>query len=141
MADEKRVGKGTQVKVDEDGNLTFTKIGLMKDVTPPPRERKGADDTELDAELETEAPGVEALSEFTFNQFYHAGSTNQQIIDTLFDAGEDGIVNWQIVYPYSTPVTKQFPGWVKKVAEETVVKDSVMSREVTVSRRGPITYP
>lgn len=135
---EKRIGKGAKVEVDHDSNLTYTKIGLMKDITPPPRSKQGVDDTELDADLMTETPGIEEVSEFTFNQFYHAGDSDMQMIDDLFDEGVDGIVSWRITYPYSTPVTKTFDGWVKSLTEGQIVKDQVMSREVTVSRTSDI---
>ncbi|GAA4442932.1 phage tail tube protein [Bremerella cremea] len=136
---EKRIGKGAKVEVDHDGNLTYTKIGLMKDITPPGRSRAGADDTELDADLMTEFPGIEEVSEFTFTQFWHAGDSNHEMIDDLFDEGEDGIVSWRITYPYSTPVTDTFSGWVKNITPAQIVKEDIMSRQVTVSRTSAIT--
>lgn len=134
---EKRIGLGTTFYVDHDNNLTFTKIGQIKDLTPPTETIQGVDDTDLDATLMTEAPGIEELSEFRVTQFYHDGDSNHQLIDDLFASRAE--VEWRYVLPYSTPQTKQFSGWVKGKSMATIVKDDIMQREIVISRTSDIT--
>lgn len=134
----KQVGLGTLVKVDEndDGN-SHTTMTVVMDATPPARTRTRVDQTALSDTLATYAPGIEEHSEFKFRQFWHPGDTVHQHIDTLF--GNSTIVEWQIVYPFGTPVTDEFEGWVSDMTPATITKDEIISREVTVQRTSAIT--
>lgn len=134
--EERQIGLGGIVKVDAADNGTFVAIALMTEFTPPPRSRKGVEATALEDTLETEIFGIEEISEMEATHFHHEGSTNHTILETLFDSKAE--VDWQYILPYSTPVTKQFPGKVKKLSPETVSKDKVISRKFTIQRTGPM---
>lgn len=134
----KQIGLGTIVKVDEDDSgSTFTTCTVVVDVSPPSRVRAGVDQTSLDDTLETEAPGIEQKSEFKFKQFWHPTDTQHASIDTLFDSKAQVI--WNIVYPFATPITDQFEGWVSGLEPETITAGGMIMRTVTVKRMTAIT--
>lgn len=139
----KQVGLGTLVKVDDDDSGTvFTTVGEVVTVTPSGRERELVDDTALADTLATYSPmAIETFASFTFRQFAHYADTNHAIIDTLFAAATATLrkVLWQLVYPYPTPVTDQFEGWVSNISPEEIARDGIISRTVTVQRTGAIT--
>lgn len=134
----RQIGLGTLVKVDDDDSgAGFTTVGEIVNVTPNGRTRELVDRTVLADTLATMAAGIEAHSEFSFMQFWHPGDTNHQLIDTLF--GSKAEVLWQIIYPFSTPVTDQFDGFVSGYEPEEIGRDGIISRRVTVQRTGAIT--
>lgn len=134
----KQVGLGTLVKVDEnDDGSGHTTMTIVMDATPPARSRVLVDQTALDDTLQTYAPGIESFSEFKFNQYWHPGDTVHQHVDTLF--GAKTIVEWQVVYPFATPVTDEFEGFVSAMTPGTIQHNGIISREVTVQRTGAIT--
>ena len=138
MADTKTIGKGTLVKLDPiTGGTTYVAVGCIRETTPPGRERNTAEGTCIEDDLEVELPGNEALSEFTFMQFWAPKETNDEIIDSLFDSKVSG--QWQITYPLASPVTDVFSGFVKEIGPEQIVSNEVLSRSVTVSRDSIIT--
>ena len=137
MADTKTIGKGTLVKLDPvNGGVTFVAVGCIRETTPPGRERNTAEGTCITDDLEIELPGNEAVSEFTFMQFWAPGETNDEIIDTLFGSKVSG--EWQVTYPLATPVVDVFSGFVKEIGPEQIVSNEVLSRSVTVSRDSAI---
>ena len=134
----KQVGLGTLVKVDEDDNgTTHTTLTVVMDATPPPRTRQRVDQTSLDDTLATDAPGIEDKSDFVFTQYWHPGDTVHQHVDTLF--GAKTIVEWQIVYPFGTPVTDEFEGWVASIEPQQIGVATMISRRVTVHRTSATT--
>ena len=133
----KQVGLGALVKVDDDGDASFTTVGLTRSITPPPRSRALVDGTALEDDLAVNEAGIEEASELSFTQFWHPGDTNHEIMDTLF--GSKAKVDWQIVYPFATPVTDEFEGFVSALAPEQIEPGNIISRQVTVQRTGAIT--
>lgn len=134
----KQIGLGTLVKVDEnDDGTSHTTLTIVMDATPPPRTRVRVDQVSLDDLLATDAPGIEDKSDFVFNQYWHPGDTVHQHVDTLF--GAKTIVEWQCVYPFGTPVTDEFEGWVAAMEPSTITHNGIISRRVTVHRTSAIT--
>lgn len=134
----KQIGLGTIVKVDEDDTgSTFTTCTVVMEVTPPKRSREKVDVTSLDDTLATYAPGIETHSEFKFKQFWHPTDTQHTSIDTLF--GSKAQVIWNIVYPFASPITDQFEGWVSDIEPETITTNGTISRTVTIQRCTAIT--
>lgn len=126
----KALGYGTVVKVDHDGNSTFTAVGSIKEVTPPERSRKTVDGTTLDDAREVMDPGQEEATDFEFTQFWKQGDTTQGYIDTLFTNKTD--VDWQVIYPQDTPITEAFSGWVKKIGPTVGGGSEYWQRKITV---------
>lgn len=131
------LGLGTVVKVDEndDGN-SHTVVTLVVSATPPGREYELVDQSTLADTLATYLPGMEMHSEFTFTQYWEPEDTQHASIDTLFEAKT--VVEWQIVYS-NTSTTDEFEGFVSKLSPQTIEKNNIVSREVTVQRRSAIT--
>ena len=129
----KQIALGTLVKVDEndDGN-SHTTMTVVMDSTPPARKRARIDKTSLDDTLATFAAGIEQHSEFQFTQYWHPGDTVHQHVDTLFGAKTE--VEWQIVYPFGTPVTDEFEGWVSDLEPQQLTVDGMITRRVTIQR-------
>lgn len=128
--DQKVLGYGTLVKVDDNEDDTFTTIGCIKEVTPPALESNTVDGTCLEDQREQLAPGIFKASEFTFMQIWKVKDTNHEIIDTLGTSQAD--VPWQVVYPQDTAVTDEFTGWVRKIAPAVKGNNEYWSREITV---------
>jgi hypothetical protein len=139
----KLLGLGTVVGVDEnDGGSVFTTITLITDFTPPGRKRARIDGTTLTDTLSTYEGGIEEHSEFSFRQFWEPEDTQHASIDTLFGLGSAtaGKVLWNITYTSAAPGTiDSFEGWVSDLEPQTIVKDGIVSRVVTVQRTGAIT--
>lgn len=135
MAD-RQIGLGTIVKVDHDSDTTFTTVGCVKEATPPGQEREEADGTCFDDTVKQMLPGIETESEFPFMQVWDPTDTNHLIIDTLY--ASKAAVNWQIIYPFETPITEQFAGRVIGISPEKIDNGSVISRTVRVRRTGTI---
>lgn len=132
----KILGYGTIVKVDHDDNAAFTAVGCLKDATPPKRSIKTADATCLDDSREDMQPGIADATEFTFTHFWEIGEASNTMIDTLFSNAKSKTtpydVDWQVIYPLSTPVTEAFSGWVKEISPETIKVGEFLTRQVTV---------
>jgi len=134
----KQIGLGTLVKVDEDDSgSTFTTCTILMDTTPPKRERELVDQTALTDTLQTYAAGIEKHSEFSFTQYWHPTDTQHASIDTLFGAKTEVI--WNIVYPFSSPITDSFEGFVSSLEPSTIKHNEVISRKVTIQRTSAIT--
>lgn len=137
MSKEKRVGRGTVVSVDHDGDNNFDVVGCIRNATPPPRSKEPIDSTCLSDDVEDFELGVEAGGDFVFTQAWQAGLAVDEVVDTLFGAETE--VDWRISYPYSTPVTDTFPGKVIAIAPQVLETKTLITRQVTVRRTGPIT--
>lgn len=132
----KYLGLGTVFKVDEndDGN-SHTTITLAMDGTPPARKRVRIDGTALADTLSTYELGMEDFSEFSFTQFWDPVDTQHASLDTLF--ASKAVVEWQI--SYTSGDLAEFEGYVSELAPETIVKDKLLGRKVTVQRKSDIT--
>lgn len=129
----KQIGLGTLVKVDEDDSgATFTTCTVIMDVSPPKRERELVDQTALADTLQTYAAGIEKHSEFSFTQYWHPTDTQHASIDTLF--GSKTEVIWNIVYPFSSPITDSFEGFVSGLEPSTIKHNEMITRKVTIQR-------
>lgn len=135
MAD-KQLGLGALVKIDPVPTSSFTTQGLTVSIDPPKRSREKVDGTALADTLSTYELGIEEHSTFEFMQFWHPGDTNHQVVDTLFDNNTEA--DFQIIYPFENLVTDEFSGKVSGIAPETVAKNGVISRKVTVERTSAI---
>lgn len=129
----KQIGLGTLVKVDEnDDGTSHTTVTIVMDATPPARKRARIGKTSLDDTLATFAAGIEQESEFQFTQYWHPTDTQHASIDTLF--GSKAEVEWQVVYPFATPITDEFEGWVSDLEPQQIAVDGMITRRVTIQR-------
>lgn len=135
MAD-RQIGLGTIVKVDHDADTVYTTIGCIKEATPPAEEREEADGTCFEDTVKQMLTGIETESEFNFLQVWDPTDTNHLIIDTLYSSKT--AVNWQLIYPFDTPITETFAGKVIGKSPEKIDNGSVISRTVRVRRTGTI---
>lgn len=133
----KTTGNGTIVKVDHDGDATYTTVGCTSAATVPGRMFSKVDVTCFENTLEQFKAGIEEDSQFVFTQVWDPTSSNHQIIDNL--AGGDP-VNWQVVVPFATPQTATFAGWVQGYTPSELTPKGNFTRQVTVQRTGAISW-
>lgn len=132
----KYLGLGSVFKVDEDDNGSgHTTITLCIDGTPPARKRVRIPAADLSDTLATDKMGMEDFSEFSFTQFWDPIDTQHASLDTLF--GAKTVVEWQIVF--TSGETDEFEGFVSALEPQTLQKDNLVMRKVTVQRKGDIT--
>lgn len=129
------LGLGTVIAVDSDANATYETISLIIEGTPPAREREEVDDTTLDATLQTNSPGIEKHSQFSFRMKLDGADTNQGAVYTLF--GSKAKVNWKITWT-DTKVWV-FEGWVQKYEPQAIQHNKHNEVMVTVDRTSAIT--
>jgi len=132
MAASKAIGLGTVAAVDAAGGSSHVTVTLVVDMTPPARSRVLTDRTALSDSLATNAVGGEQHSQYEFTQYWHPKDTNHEIIDTLF--GSKAIASWKITYPFGTPINETFRGWVSGLEPETITRDGIITRKVTIQR-------
>lgn len=135
---DKQIGLGTLITVDHDADTVFTTVACVRNLTPPGRSKNQADATCIDDPLEKTLSGLEASSDFPFEQFWDPTDSNCAIIDTLLD--NDTQVNWKIVFPFDTPITAAFSGRVIATTPSQVDNNTVIARSVMVRRDSAITY-
>lgn len=132
----KYLGLGTLFKVDEDDSgSVFTTITLAIDGTPPARKRVRIDATALSDTLSTYKMGMEDHSEFSFTQYWDPLDTQHVSLDTLFAAKTQVI--WTITY--TSGEVDSFEGFVSELSPQTLQKDNLLTRKVTVQRKTSIT--
>ena len=138
----KTLGNGIVLKYDEDGDtLSHTAIGEIVNIELPAQTCDDIDVTDLDSTIVEYLPSdVDDMGEVSFTQLWHAGDTVHEHIDTAFaNRSTANTYQWQIVYPYSTPVTDQFTGYVKSKGGESAGPRDSIKRRVTIKLTSAIT--
>ena len=134
----KYTGAGALVEVDVDGTPTWTTVGCTFSITAPPQEKA---DVEMTCQQDTAAdsvPGIESLSQFTFEQPYDY-ATSKATVDDLYDAGTDH--DWRITFTRGTDsMVIQFPGYVASLVPAAAGGSDPVQRTVTVTRTGAIEH-
>lgn len=131
------LGLGTAFAVDDDDSgATFTTISLVVSATPPPRRRVRIPGTALSDTLATEEMGIEDVSDYVFTHFYEPNETNGNLFTTLFGSKAQVI----FVITYASTDVEQFEGVVSAVEPQQIVSDQLLTRQVTIHRKGAISY-
>ena len=131
----KTLGSGILLKYDENGDTaSHTTIGEIINITPNTISCEDVDVTTTDAAFMAFLPSeVDDNGEVTFEQVWHAGDTNHELVDTAFDNRDVAYTyEWQIVYPYATPVTDEFTAYVKSIGPASIDAKSVIKRTVVL---------
>lgn len=126
----KNLGLGTVLTVNA---VTLT-LGI--DATPPGKKRALIDGSTLTDTLATYEAGIEEHSEYMFTHFWEPGDTMHEGIDTLF--GNKTEVAITIDYTDSGTTTETFNGIVSDLEPQTIQKNNLLMRKVTIQRTGAI---
>jgi hypothetical protein len=126
----KNLGLGTVLTVN---SVTLT-LGI--DATPPAKKRALIDGSTLSDSLATYEAGIEEHSEYMFTHFWEPGDTMHEGIDTLF--GSKAEVAITLDYTDSGTTTETFNGIVSDLEPQTIQKDNLLMRKVTIQRTGSI---
>lgn len=130
METDRVLGLGTLVKADFAGGSSYETIACVQEVAPPDSERESVDGTCLDDDREVMLPGIPKATEFSFKALWRSGS---DLFEDLKDAHDNkNDVAWQIIWPFETPKTEAFKGWIKKLGRAKAVNKDFLSVEVTV---------
>jgi len=151
MSTQKQAALGSILEMDVSSPYTtYVAVSLVKDITPPGREREEADGRALGDILDVPVQGGEAASELVFNQFWHPGDADHELLDTAFgvDTNPNSIgttAGFRITYPHGgtksgdTVFSDAFTGVVRSLGPATLEPTGVMMREVAVRRTSAIT--
>lgn len=139
MAD-KLVGYGTLVK------RASTAQGEIRSVTPPPRAYERIDSSDLDSTIMADMQGLESTSDFSFEQIWEPGDSNQELVTTDFENRAES--SWSIVFPgvndgsggaLTATQTWTFNARVMSIEGASIDNSSLVMRTVTLNRTGAIT--
>ena len=134
----KKAGHGAKVYVDHDEDLTYTKIDNVVKITPPTPTRDEVDMTVLESTvMEPDPADPPDMGEFSFDFNWHPTDTNHELLDTLFNSGAK--VPWRVEFPFATPVTDTFTGWVKNLTPGDLESKTAIRRTCTVRVTSAIT--
>lgn len=126
----KNLGLGTVITVN---SVTLT---LAIDATPATKKRALIDGSTLSDTLATYEAGIEEHSEMMFTHFWDPGDTMHEGVETLFNnKTEVAIV---ISYTDSGTTDETFNGIVSDLEPQTIQKDNLLMRKVTIQRTGSI---
>jgi len=140
MAKNRYVGKSALVKVNiNDDGTTFTAVGLIREVTPPPEVKSKIDVTGMEDTVAEIRQGIEEESEFTFLALWDQAATGDAGVKTLYDSGAE--VRWQVIVTDGTNTwTMDFDGIVMGIVPQKIGGSDPVTFQVTVSRTGAITH-
>lgn len=134
----RRLGLGTVISVDKDNDSGNDTISLVINAKPPTREREQIDNTTLEDTLQTNDPGIEKHSQYSFRiKVDKADAVHAAILTTLFD--NKTTTTWVIVFTDGTNETWTFDGWIQKLEHQPVEYNKHNELEVTVDRTTAIT--
>lgn len=133
MAAEKRIGHGATWKMGS------TVIGQVRLITPPALTREDVDATTLDDGVKYNIPSdPEDPGEATIEQLWTSGNTNDELVDTDFNART--IAAHSITYPLSTPRIATFNGWIKSITPGSLQGTDPIMRTIVVRLTTVITW-
>jgi len=141
MAD-RQIAKGIICNYDVNGDLTVDDtIGEIRNLTPPPKSADTVDVTIVGDEVEQLYPAeTDNAGEYTFEQIWHISDTNHELLDTAFNTRDTTkLYLWNIIFPFTTPKTQQFSGWVKSLTPSQVDAKGVFSRTCVIQLTSAIT--
>ena len=138
----KTLANGILLAYDENGdNLSLTTIGEITNITGPTISCESVNATTTDSAFEAFLPSeVDDNGQVTFDQIWHAGDTNHELVDTAFDnRATTHAYGWQITYPYASTVTDDFDAFVLSISPAAVGPKDVISRTVVLQLTSAIT--
>lgn len=118
------------------GTVNAASLTLVVDATPPARKRVNIDGCTLTDTLATYEAGIEDFSEYMFTQFWEPGDTDHEAIETLFNNKTEVAITIQ--YTDTGTTTETFNGIVSDLEPQTITKDTLLTRKVTIQRTGSI---
>lgn len=133
MAQSKNIGHGTTF------SRGTTQITFLRAITPPAISREDVNATDLDATVQYNLPSdPEDPGEVTLEMFWTSGDTNDELLDTDFNART--ISSWKITYASPISRTATFSAWVKSLSPITIESNSVISRTIVLRLTTAITW-
>jgi hypothetical protein len=136
MAQSKNIGHGTTFSRITSGPTQFTQV---RSITPPTFSREDVNATDLDNTVQYNLPSdPEDPGEVVIEMFWTSGDTNDELLDTSFNART--IESWKIVYASPITRTATVTGWVKSLSPAQIESASVISRTITIRLTTAITW-
>ena len=127
MAQTKNIGHGV---VLSRVTGTPTAITNVRSITPPTFSREDVLATALGDAVQYNLPSdPEDPGEVTMEMFWTSGDTNDELLDTDFNART--IASWKIVYPSPITRTATFDAWIKSLSPGVLIGNEVIMRTIT----------
>lgn len=132
MTARKRIAHKIELHVDG------TKLANVKKIGDPGKSRDAVEMISMDQEVEQSFPSPTLkLGDATLQLYWDDGDANHQLIDTMIDTEPDYTVvtdlpQFSLVFPFSTPITKTFHGWLKELGETSYEVKSEVMRDITI---------
>jgi len=126
MAQSKNIGHGITFHRVTAGP---TKITFIRRIQFPEFSREDVNCTDLDDTVQYNVPSdPEDPGEVEIEMFWTSGDTNDELIDTDFNARTIG--SWKVVLPSPITRTATFSAWVKATSPEPFVSNGAVVRRV-----------
>lgn len=133
MAQSKNIGHGSIFKRGS------TAIGQVRMITPPTISREDVDATTLDDGVLYHIPSdPEDPGEVVVEQLWTSGDTNDELVDTDFNART--ISTWSITYASPISRVASFSAWVKSIAPAPLESRETVKRVITFRLTTVITW-
>jgi hypothetical protein len=136
MAQSKNIGHGWSVARVTAGPTT---LGQVRRIIPPTLSREKVEATDLSNTVKYHLPSdPEDVGELTVEMFWTSGETNDELLDTDFNART--IASWKFVAPSPITRTATFDAWVMSLSPAEVVSNGVIIRTITWCLTTAITW-
>jgi len=124
---EHTLPKGTKISYSTNGGSSYTDIGELVSISPPPKMREESPDTNLEATdgVKVTTPGMKEPGETKFKCYF----TKAQFatLNGFWDSGET--YKYKITYPLITgesspSIFGPWDAWVKEIAQDSIETES-----------------
>lgn len=134
---KKRIAHKISLEMETSAGV-FTKLANVKKIGDPGKSRDAVEMICMDQTVEQSFPSPTLkLGDATLQLYWDDGDANHQLIDASIDTApvytsELDLPQFRLVFPFATPITKTFRGWLKELGEVSYeVKNEVM-RDITI---------
>lgn len=131
--------QGTLIARQPGGSGSFTTVGELRDITPPPLQRNMIETTSHDNVDATFVVGIRRKGEMSFQiGFAPSGEVTHGSSSGLIKSIQDGSLDgWRITYPDGS--TWIFSGYVTNVGPSAPVDDGLVA-DVTIQPTGLMAF-
>lgn len=136
MAQSKNTGHGVVLSRVTGGP---TAIGQVASITAPAHTREDVDVSDLDGTVMEFIPSEPYdPGEVTIDMLWTSGETNDQLLDTDFEAAT--IASWKFVIPAPISRTATFDAWIKSLTPATFNGREGVRRTIVFRLNSAITW-
>lgn len=144
---QKRIAHKIEFHWDRTGGIDFTKLCNIKKINSVPLELEAVNLLCMDDDVDQDAPSpVLKVGDVQLQLFWDIADADHQAFEDMLgnpplpQTDPTNYPRFQIRFPFATPITKTFHGWLKSMpGEEYEVKSDVMRDAVINVNTKPVT--